>query len=148
MEALWEMVCSYLNGFEGRICDVLPEEIGKNRPCAGIFVQSGMKEKAYLDGSVCLRIPFMLCLRINAYSVREKLDGLGSLMGFLRYVRTVPCRGVFEGGRIVGIHGTDIPYRSAVFDDGGEEFKMVFSVDVWLDSLVFGLTEKEDVDEH
>ncbi len=148
MEALWEMVCSYLNGFEGRICDVLPEEIGKNRPCAGIFVQAGTKEKAYLDGSVCVRIPFMLCLRMNAYSVREKLDGVGSLMGLLRYVRTVPCRGEFKGGHIVGIHGTDIPYRSVVFDDGGEEFKMNFSVDVRLDLAAPDLTEMEDVDEH
>ncbi len=142
MEALWERICCYLNGFEGRLCDVFPESIGDARPAAGIFVQSGGQGKKYLDGTVYLRIPFVLFLRINAYSGREKLNGLASLMGYLDYIRRVPLIAALEGGRIVGIRAVGVPYRSQVFADGGEEYKMSFSVDVRLDSPYLELEEE------
>ena len=143
MEALWERICGYLNGFEGRLCDVFPEDISTVRPAAGIFAETGVKEKAYFDGTMRLRIPFVLLLRINAYSVRERLNAMANLVGFSEYMRCVPFRAALEGGRIMGLRVNGIPYRSKVFSDGSEEYRLEFFADVRLDSPDVRLEEEE-----
>lgn len=132
MTALWERICSCLNGYEGRMCDFLPQYLDENTPSAGVFVRSEGKERRYYDGSVCLRIPFEVRLRVNAYSVRSRLDALVCLMGLARYIRCVSLWEAVEDGQIMGIRAEGGPYRGAVLSDGCEEYGLRFSVDVKL----------------
>ena len=130
MTGLWERISSYLNGFEGRICDILPQTLDKGFPAAGVFSRAEGKERCYYDGSVCLRIPFEVRLRINAFTVRSKSEGLNSLIGLMEYIRSTPLWDTVEGGQIRGVRVNGIPYRCSEFSDGSEEYCLRFYVDM------------------
>jgi len=131
---LSERICEYLNGFEGRLCCFLPESLGSDLPSGGVFFQSGVKGTAFYDGSVRLRIPFDLRVRIGGISVREKLECSDFLWGLGAYVRRNPLQAEIEGGLIEGIAVKDGTWRASAYDDGCEEYRLSFEVTVLVES--------------
>ena len=143
MKNLAERICEVLNGFEGRTCDFLPESLGMSVPAAGVFFQSGVKERRYLDGSVGLRIPFAVRMRIDGICGRDRLDIFASFMSLAEYLRGSSFVMEIDGGRIDGIFSKGVPTRVSVFADGCEEYMMAFEADVlWYSP--FGVKENEE----
>jgi len=144
MTDLWERVCARLNGYAGRICDILPETLSQHYPSAGIFVQSEVQEKEYADGTVCLRIPFQLRIRMKPRTVKERLRVLSSLEGLGEYLKKNRVREPLDGGVLLDVGAEGMPTRSAVFDNGSEEYKMRFYLTVMVAQKEEGTDELQD----
>ena len=145
MKNLAERICEILNGFEGRKCDFLPESLGMNGPAAGVFFQSGVKERRYLDGSVRLRIPFAARMRIHGICGRERLDVFSCFMSLAEYLRGYTFGMEIDGGRIDGIFSKGVPTRVLVSADGCEEYVMKFEADVlWYSPFWVKKNEEEE----
>ena len=149
MTGLWEQVCARLNGYEGRMCDFLPQflgigsqslgigsqslgigsqSLGKGSPVGGVFVKGDVQTKEYTDGSELARIPFEVRLRMSPRSVRDRLRVLSSLEGMGRYLARTDCRASLEEGALLKIAAEGMPKRVLAADGGEEEYSMDFYV--------------------
>lgn len=130
MRDLLERVCGYLNGFEERLCDFLPETFGSSNPQASAALLPDIREKRYVDGSCRADIPFEIRLRIGGSSMRGKLDAVKFFGSLAEYMRENPMRGEADGGKITGIRPNGGCTKSAVLKNGDEEYRMAFYVEV------------------
>jgi len=119
-----ETVCGYLNGWTEKLCDFVPETFGAVNPQAGVFFREEVRANRYVDGSVCVQVPFDICLRIGGASVREKLDGMRFLGGAAVYMRENPLRCECRGGRIDGLNAEGSTVKAAVLENGDEEYRL------------------------
>ncbi len=123
---LSEILCDYLNGFEERPCDVLPETLGSVCPAAGVFLKGDTIPKTYVDGTSVVTVPFEVRIRINAVSPREKLDILEHFSALAAYVKAHPLQAM----GIQDIKVTEGWEKTAIFPSGEEEYGMGFCVKV------------------
>lgn len=128
MTDLLERLCGYLDGFEGRLCDFLPETFGSGNPQASVSILPDIVERRYVDGSYCAEIPFEIRLRIDGASMRGKLDAVRFFGELAAYMKENPMEEEADGGRIVGIRPNGGCTKSAVLRNGDEEYRMRFCV--------------------
>ncbi|MBE6598951.1 MAG: hypothetical protein E7638_05865 [Ruminococcaceae bacterium] len=126
MTDLPERICAYLNGFGGRICDLVPETMSDVNPCGGMFMKSAVKTRKYVDGSAVSEIPFEIRVRTDGVTVREKLDVHEYFAAISAYVKDNPM----AGDGICGMEPVGGGERCAVLPGGDEEYRMEFVVSV------------------
>lgn len=130
MTDLLERICGYLNGFEGKLCDFLPETFGSSNPQASAALLSEVHTRRYVDGSCCADIPFEIRLRINGVSIRGKLDAVKFFGELAEYMKKNPMKEEADGGKIIGISPNGGCTKSAVLQNGDEEYRMQFYIQV------------------
>ena len=121
-----ERIAAVLNGFADRMAEYVPETMGNVLPCAGVFLLADVRETRYVDGSVLCEVPFEVRIRIGGRNVRERLSVRENLASLGAYLRTAP---LYDEG-ILGIAAVGGAERSAVYQNGNEEYRMCFRAKV------------------
>ncbi len=126
MKELSERLCTFLDGFEGRLCPFLPETMGEGTPACGVFLKGDVEVKTYVDGSAIRTVPVEVRVRIGGVSAREKLDVHGMFATLGDYVKG--ARRV--GGPILSVEPLGGSEKVASHLNGEEEYRMKLAVRV------------------
>lgn len=127
-----KILCGYLNGF-GEVV-FLPETWRDGAVCVSL---TGGQEifRSYVDGSYLAGIPFDIRVRLPraADNIAEKLDTAEFFAALAEYIRETPM--TVDGWQVLPASGK--PYggayhKSAVHDDGTEEYRAGYLLKVYI----------------
>lgn len=118
------LLCEYLNSIETIETIFVPETLREGS--ATVFL-SGEETtlREYINGSSVVSVPFEIRLRCGSSSVRERLDAVDFFTRIKAYAENNPVHITEnEDGQIISTGGI---FKSAVFENGDEEYRGAFS---------------------
>ena len=115
-----QKLCGYLNG--AATVEILPETWREG--CAALWLTGGgSHRKEYVDGSAVAEIPFEIRIRCEGNAAADRLEALSFFAALGNYIGTVPM----ENGGEESVQMTSCASKSAVFEDGSEEYRASFA---------------------
>lgn len=119
-ESLPALLCGFFSQ-SGAGIPFVPE-VWRDGAAAVWLTGSAYSVKEYVDGSAVVAVPFEVRVRCDGTAVKNRLDVLALFAGLAEYVKThTPADGI----RVLPTSGAA---KSAVYDDGTEEYRMGMAV--------------------
>ncbi len=124
-KSILKALCTLLNTWEDRPSDFLPETEGNVPGGVITALSAGRQIRKYIDGSYTARFPFAVSMYTDGTSPIGKLAVLGRFDVLTEWFADhLPPD---ENGRVfTKITQTTLPAKSAVWEDGTEEYRAGF----------------------
>ncbi len=115
-----QKLCGYLNG--AAAVEILPETWREG--CAALWLTGGgSHRREYVDGSAMVEIPFEIRIRCEGNAAADRLRALDFFASLGDYIGRVSL--MEEAEETVAM--TSCASKSAVFEDGSEEYRASFA---------------------
>ena len=119
--SLSEALCLYLSAAGAGKC--VPETAREGAATVRL-TGSVSSESVYVDGSRRVSVPFEIRVRAAGRDIASSLAGLGAFDAIGAYIRSHPLR--LPDGRQAEVRAASGAYRSAVYEDGSEEYRAAY----------------------
>lgn len=128
-ETLSELLC----GFFAEAAEIpFVPEVWREGAASVRLTGAAYSVRDYVDGSGVTEVPFEIRVRCDGAAIRSRLDALALFASLADYARAhVPAEGV-------RVKPTSGGAKSAVYDDGTEEYRMSMSAELFRESAPSG----------
>lgn len=132
MPAWWEIHGGAEASKAGEWPKWMPETLLPSMPCASAALKSALTDRRnYVDGSGSVSVTAELTVRTAAVSVRQKLDVMAMFDALRTYMAENPLREEAGNGSVLEVQATSGTEKTALLEDGAEEYRMTASVRVY-----------------
>lgn len=119
------LLCEHLNRMPNRGEVLFVPEVWRDGAAAVWLTGAVGSSSKYIDGSGIMAVGFEIRLRCSHESIGKRLDAIAFFSAIEEYVQSTPLT---DEGKVIGsIIPTGGSFKSAVYENGDEEYRAAYS---------------------